>query len=184
MSKATRINCASLRRAGGSASATAGNPSNGNCIWAISRPSSRTGSRRPRPRVPPRLFDAYSPAKNPAMWTLPLFAGLFQLLDPQRPCALPTYSRSTMLRVSLLLAGFYVGAGHATGEKEETTLAANSLALIEEPLAERWLQRVRQSTSAEPLCEPVYRQSRLSAGSWEKLRQHPQFAGLGKMDWD
>ena len=76
------------------------------------------------------LFDAFSPAKNPAMWTLPLFTNLFQLLDPQRPCALPTYSRSTILRVTLLLAGFFVGVGHATGEKEETTIAANNLNLI------------------------------------------------------
>jgi len=50
------------------------------------------------------LFDAFSPAKNPAMWTLPLFTNLFQMLDPQRSCALPTYSRSTILRVTLLLA--------------------------------------------------------------------------------
>src|ERR1043166_3724511 len=50
------------------------------------------------------MFDAFSPAKNPAMWTQPLFANLFQLLDPDRPCSLPTYSRSTMLRVTLLLA--------------------------------------------------------------------------------
>ncbi len=63
------------------------------------------------------LFDAYSPAKNPAMWTLPLFTNLFQLLDPQRLCALPTYSRSTILRTTLLLAGFFVGVGHATGGK-------------------------------------------------------------------
>ena len=61
------------------------------------------------------LFDAYSPARNPAMWTLPLFTNLFQLLDSARPCALPTYSRSTILRVTLLLAGFFVGVGHATG---------------------------------------------------------------------
>ena len=80
------------------------------------------------------LFDAFSPAKNPAMWTLPLFTNLFQLLDPQRPCALPTYSRSTILRVTLLLAGFFVGVGHATGEKEETTIAANDLNLISDPL--------------------------------------------------
>ena len=85
------------------------------------------------------LFDAFSPAKNPAMWTLPLFTNLFQLLDPQRPCALPTYSRSTILRVTLLLAGFFVGVGHATGEKEETTIAANDLSLISEPLDCRWL---------------------------------------------
>ena len=131
-----------------------------------------------RTLAPPHaiMFDAFSPAKNPEMWTLPLFANLFELLDPARPCALPTYSRSTMLRVTLLLAGFFVGVGHATGEKEETTIAANTLELIEEPLDRRWLQRARRSTSAEPMHEPVYRQVPLSAGSWEKLQQHPQFA--------
>jgi len=121
------------------------------------------------------LFDAFSPAKNPAMWTQPLFASLHRLLNPQRPCALPTYSRSTMLRVSLLLAGFFVGAGHATGEKEETTIAANTLELISEPLGREWLQRAHRSTSAEPLWEPVYRQARLSPATSEKLQQHPQF---------
>ena len=121
------------------------------------------------------LFDAFSPAKNPAMWTLPLFANLFRLLDPQRPCALPTYSRSTMLRVTLLLAGFYVGAGHATGEKEETTIGANTLELIGEPLDRKWLERARRSTSAEPLREPAYRQARLSAETWERLQGHRQF---------
>ena len=94
------------------------------------------------------LFDAFSPAKNPTMWTQPLFAQIFSKLDAARPCALPTYSRSTLLRVSLLLAGFYVGAGHATGEKEETTIAANSMELINAPLDAKWLQRVRISTSA------------------------------------
>jgi tRNA U34 5-methylaminomethyl-2-thiouridine-forming methyltransferase MnmC len=121
------------------------------------------------------LFDAYSPAKNPAMWTLPLFANLFQLLDPQRPCALPTYSRSTILRVTLLLAGFFVGVGHATGEKEETTIAANTLDLLAEPLDRRWLERARRSHSAEPMMEPVYHCAPLSAESWERLQAHPQF---------
>ncbi len=121
------------------------------------------------------LYDPYSPAKNPAMWTQPLFANLFRLLDPRRPCAMPTYSRATMLRVSLLLAGFFVGAGHATGEKEETTIAANTLDLLTEPLDQRWLQRARNSTSAEPLWEPLYRQARLSPAAWEKLQAHPQF---------
>ena len=122
------------------------------------------------------MFDAFSPATNPAMWTQPLFANLFRLLAPDRPCALPTYSRSTMLRVTLLLAGFYVGVGHATGEKEETTIAANTLGLIAEPLDWRWLERARRSSSAEPLWEPEYRQARLAAATWEKLQQHPQFS--------
>ena len=121
------------------------------------------------------MFDAFSPATNPAMWTQPLFSNLFGLLAPERPCALPTYSRSTMLRVTLLLAGFHVGVGHATGEKEETTTAANAPDLIAEPLDRRWLQRAHRSTSAEPLWEPVYRQARLSPTSWERLQQHPQF---------
>jgi tRNA U34 5-methylaminomethyl-2-thiouridine-forming methyltransferase MnmC len=121
------------------------------------------------------MFDAFSPAKNPSMWSLPLFTNLYQLLDPQRPCALPTYSRSTILRVTLLLAGFYVGKGHATGEKEETTIAANSAQLIVEPLDRRWLERARRSSSAEPLSEPVYLQAPLSNHTWERLREHPQF---------
>jgi tRNA U34 5-methylaminomethyl-2-thiouridine-forming methyltransferase MnmC len=121
------------------------------------------------------MFDAFSPATNPAMWTLGLFKNMFRLLDPGRPCAMPTYSRSTMLRVTLLLAGFFVGVGHATGEKDETTIAANTMGLIDEPLDRSWLSRARRSSSAEPLAEPVYRQARLSAESWEKLQEHPQF---------
>jgi tRNA U34 5-methylaminomethyl-2-thiouridine-forming methyltransferase MnmC len=127
----------------------------------------------PKPHV--IMFDAFSPAKNPAMWTQPLFASLFHLLDPKCPCALPTYSRSTMLRVTLLLAGFFVGVGHATGEKEETTIAANALELITEPLDHRWLQRARRSTSAEPLWDTVYRQAPLAGDTWEELQRHEQF---------
>src|SRR5208283_2816198 len=98
--------------------------------------------------APHAIFhDAFSPAKNPAMWTLPLFENLFRVLDPARPCALTTYSRSTMLRATLLLAGFFVGVGHATGEKEETTIAANDLNSISEPLDRRWLDRARRSHS-------------------------------------
>lgn len=136
----------------------------------LTQPSSRDLA---KPHV--IMFDAFSPATNAAMWTQPLFSNLFRLLSPDRPCSLPTYSRSTMLRVTLLLAGFYVGVGHATGEKEETTVAANTPSLIAEPLDRRWLQRAHRSSSAEPLREPIYRQARLSAATWEKLQQHPQF---------
>lgn len=121
------------------------------------------------------LFDAFSPAKNPAMWTLPLFSNLFRMLDPMRPCSMPTYSRATMLRVTLLLAGFFVGVGHATGEKEETTIAANAMELIDEPLGKRWLERVRNSRSAEPMVETIYAQRPISPGSWNRLCEHPQF---------
>jgi hypothetical protein len=130
-------------------------------------------SKIPAPHV--IFYDAFSPAKNPAMWTLPVFENLFRALDPARPCALTTYSRSTLLRATLLLAGFFVGAGTATGTKEETTVAANDLSLIAEPLGQRWLERAMRSDSAEPLREPVYTRGRLSMATLEKLRAHPQF---------
>jgi tRNA U34 5-methylaminomethyl-2-thiouridine-forming methyltransferase MnmC len=121
------------------------------------------------------FFDAFSPAKNPAMWTLPVFENLFLALDPARPCALTTYSRSTLLRTTLLLAGFFVGVGHATGMKEETTIAANTLDLIAEPLNARWLERAARSDSAEPLHAPVYFRAPLSPDKLAVLRRHPQF---------
>lgn len=121
------------------------------------------------------FYDAFSPAKNPAMWTLPVFENLFRALDPARPCALTTYSRSTFLRTTLLLAGFFVGVGHATGMKEETTMAANTPDLIAEPLGQRWLERALRSDSAEPLRKPVYSRAPLTPVTAEKLRRHPQF---------
>ena len=121
------------------------------------------------------LFDPHSPKKNPAMWSATLFADLFHRLDPQRPCALATYTRSTMARVALLLGGFFVGVGHPSGLKEETTVAANRLDLLDEPLDHRWLERAKSSHSAEPLSGPAYRQEPLSPETWERLRQHPQF---------
>jgi tRNA U34 5-methylaminomethyl-2-thiouridine-forming methyltransferase MnmC len=121
------------------------------------------------------LFDPYSPKKNPAMWTVPLFADLFRRLDPQRPCALANYTRSTMARVTMLLGGFFVGVGHPSGLKEETTVAANRIDLLDEPLDRHWLERAKCSHSAEPLSGPVYRQAPLSSATWERLRQHPQF---------
>ena len=130
---------------------------------------------KPPPAPHAVLYDPFSPAKNPAMWTLGLFTDLYGRLDAARPCALATYSRSTLLRVTLLLAGFRVGIGHATGEKEETTIAANMPDLIEDPLPRSWLARVRRSTSAEPLYEPRYRQLRLSPETYARLETHPQF---------
>ena len=149
----------------------------GNFPSLISRSSRGNEAHSEKPEISPHaiLFDPHSPKKNPAMWTAPLFADLFRRLDPQRPCMLATFTRSTMARVALLLGGFFVGVGHPSGLKEETTVAANRLDLLDEPLDCRWLERAKGSHSAEPLSGPVYRQAPLSPETWEKLRQHPQF---------
>jgi len=138
-------------------------------------PPQRAGSETGAPHA--IFYDAFSPAKNPGMWTLPVFTDLFRALDPARPCTLTTYSRSTMIRATLLLAGFFVGVGRATGLKEETTIAANCLDLIAEPLDARWLERAARSDSAEPLRGAVYSRRPLVAETLEKLQRHPQFGG-------
>ena len=109
------------------------------------------------------------------MWTQSLFDNLFQLLDSRRSCTLASFSRSTLVRVTLLLAGFFVGVGHASGDKEETTLAMNTPDTTAHLLDRDWLRKARRSTSAEPLQTPVYRQAPLSPETWQKLQTHPQF---------
>jgi tRNA U34 5-methylaminomethyl-2-thiouridine-forming methyltransferase MnmC len=123
------------------------------------------------------FFDPFSPANNADMWTQKLFSLLFQRLDPGRLCALATYSRSTMVRVALLVAGFFVGRGRPSGLKEETTVAANRLDLIDTPLRRDWLKQVEKSRSAEPLHAASYLQAPLHPDTLKRLQSHPQFAG-------
>lgn len=107
----------------------------------------------PAPAPHAILYDPYSPAANPGMWTLEHFRRLRAALSPHRPCTLTSYSRSTAVRVTLALAGFYVGRGSSTGEKDETTIAATDRELLMHPLGHEWLERVRRSTRGGPLRE-------------------------------
>jgi hypothetical protein len=121
------------------------------------------------------LYDPYSAAKNPEMWTFSHFASLSRALDPARPCLLTNYTRSTSMRVALLLAGFYVGVGKSIGMKAETTIASNCLELLESPLRADWLGRVKRSRNAAPLRSNAYTLSSISDDDFEVLRSHPQF---------
>ena len=107
----------------------------------------------PAPAPHAILYDPYSPAANPGMWTLEHFTRLRAALDPARPCTLTSYSRSTAVRVTLALAGFHPGIGRATGENNETTVAATHRELLHAPLGVDWLERVRRSTRGGPLRE-------------------------------
>lgn len=135
-------------------------------------------SDKPIPSPNAILYDAFSPKKNPDMYTLDLFTQLRNRLESNTPCLLASYSRATLLRSTLLLAGFYVGKGAATGEKEETTVAANTPDLVQSPLDHRWLERAHRSNSAEPLHSSEYTQQPLSEKSWNQLLQHPQFQNI------
>jgi tRNA U34 5-methylaminomethyl-2-thiouridine-forming methyltransferase MnmC len=126
------------------------------------------------------LYDPYSPQSNPEMWTLDHFTRLHARLSPGAPCLLTNYTRSTAVRVTLLLAGFFVGRGHATGEKDQTTIAANDLALLDIPLDADWLERVRRSTNGAPLRAGVSRPAAVADEDWSCLVAHPQFARLSR----
>jgi len=116
------------------------------------------------------FFDPFSPASNPRLWTPAVFASLrAHARNDGDGCTLFTYSAATPTRVSLLLGGFYVGTGAATGLKKETTVAATRLELLEQPLAARWLARWERSASQAPHGVALTDEIRSA------LRSHPQF---------
>jgi tRNA U34 5-methylaminomethyl-2-thiouridine-forming methyltransferase MnmC len=122
------------------------------------------------------FYDPYSPAANPGMWTLEHFTALRARLHADAPCLWTNYTRSTAVRATLLLAGFFAGHGCTIGEKEETTVASNDPRLIERPLDSRWLGRVARSTNAAPLRDGNFSPGKISAEDFARLRSHPQFS--------
>jgi tRNA U34 5-methylaminomethyl-2-thiouridine-forming methyltransferase MnmC len=122
------------------------------------------------------LYDPYSPATNPDMWSLEHFTRLRARLSADAPCLLTNYTRSTSVRTTLLLAGFAVGVGDGVGEKDQTTVASNDPALIERPLGREFLERVKVSYSSAPFRGESYRQLRIGPEDLERLGNLPQFS--------
>jgi len=123
------------------------------------------------------FYDPYSPGVNREMWTLEHFQAVRKRLDFGTPCLLTNYSRSTAVRVTLLLAGFFVGVGHGVGEKDETTIASNRVELLEKPLGSRWLARVLNSTNAAPLRGSDHARGPISEEDFGRMLRHSQFCG-------
>jgi len=98
---------------------------------------------------------------NGALWTAGAFACLAARCAPG--AALFTYSTATSVRSALLLAGFAVGHGDASGPKEETTAAALPPALPARPLDARWLTRLRRSSAPFPGDAPADALERITA---------------------
>ena len=116
------------------------------------------------------FFDPFSPASNPSLWTPRAFNSLrAHAREAGDGCTLFTYSAATPTRVSLLLGGFYVGTGIATGMKKETTVAATRIDLLAQPLDERWLARWERSAAQAPHGVELNEQVKLA------VRGHGQF---------
>jgi hypothetical protein len=108
------------------------------------------------------------------MWNLGTFTHLHGAAHPEG-CTLTSYTRSTSARVTMLLAGWYVGAGVATGQKEETTVAATRPGLLENPLGPAWLSRVRSSANSMPMRGRIPVRGPISPEDYALLESHPQF---------
>ena len=121
------------------------------------------------------LYDPYSPVSNPEMWSLDHFKMLRECLHPEVPCLLTNYTRSTAVRVTLLLAGFFVGVGCEVGEKAETTLASNQLELLRRPLDNKWVKRISQSTNSAPMRGLTYSKAPMTLEEYDLLQRSAQF---------
>ena len=107
------------------------------------------------------FWDPFSPRSNPDLWSLRAFSAL------RRCCAdratVYTYSASTTVRTALLLAGFAVGVGDATGAQEHTTCAAVDARDLRQPLGARFLERLSRSSARLPPGAPVDALKRIAA---------------------
>lgn len=118
------------------------------------------------------FWDMYSRAVSPELWTVSTFRSL------RRACragaTLHTYSAATSTRSGLLLAGFAVGLGDPTGDKEQTTIAATDPRDLTRPLDARWLTRLERSSAAFP--SDVGPDAAARAEAFATIRGMPQFA--------
>ncbi len=121
------------------------------------------------PRTPDEadliFWDPFSPRVNPGLWTCAVFGALRRRCGPA--AVLFTYSTATSVRTALLLAGFHVGVGDASGPKQETTAAATRASLLARPLDARWLSRLERSSAPFPPDAPP--------DALARVRAHPQF---------
>lgn len=120
------------------------------------------------------FYDPYSPVTNRDMWELDHFSKLRSRINTD--CLLTNYTRSTAVRVSMLLAGFHVGIGCVIGDKAETTVAATNMALLERPLDRAWLEkRVRISGNSAPVRGAQYSLEPIGAKDYAQLEKCEQF---------
>ena len=107
------------------------------------------------------FWDPFSPRANPELWTIAAFTALRRLC--RAGATVHTYSGATAVRSALLLAGFAVGVGEATGEHKAATVAAVDLEDLACPLDRRWLARLGRSTAGFPGDAPADALARVAA---------------------
>ncbi len=116
------------------------------------------------------FWDPFSPKSCPDLWGMQAFLQLRERCAPT--ATLHTFCAATSVRAALLLAGFAVGTGVATGSKAQTTEAAIRLADLRAPLGARWLARLMRSSAPTPKDAPEEALERIAA--LPQFRGHPE----------
>jgi queuine tRNA-ribosyltransferase len=119
------------------------------------------------------FFDPFSFKVDSALWTLNAFRELAQACS-EKSTELFTYTYSTGVRAAMLVAGFYVAKGRATGPKGETTIGLSARAAAaahgRELLGQEWLAKWRRSDAQAAFGTTEQDQTWRAA-----LLAHPQF---------
>ncbi|MDX1909051.1 MAG: tRNA guanosine(34) transglycosylase Tgt [Bacteroidia bacterium] len=116
-------------------------------------------------------YDPFSYKTDSALWTEAVFAQIRTHCGAHQ-AQLYTYSASTAVRVALLGAGWWVGAGTGTGPKAATTFACTQAPGPEIVcLGADWLRRWRVSSSQAP----AHLGPEARAALIRRIETHPQF---------
>jgi queuine tRNA-ribosyltransferase len=116
-------------------------------------------------------YDPFSYKTNAELWSFAAFERVLAA-TAGKSTALYTYSASTAVRATMLMAGWFVGRGYATGPKNDTTVAY-SPAAVAEGLGENlldaaWLQRWKRSDAQGPIGDGP-------SDAKTRVENHPQF---------
>lgn len=118
------------------------------------------------------FWDMYSPRVSAHLWTVDAFRLLHSKC--RDGATVHTYAASTSVRCAMLLAGFHVGRGVATGDRGETTIAAMRLDDLSTPLGADWLGRLERSSA--PFPPGMEASERARAELLATIAARPQFA--------
>jgi len=122
---------------------------------------------QPQPDV--IFYDPSSATVDAAMWSLAAFTRLFAYLT--KPVELFSYTSSTAIRSAMLIAGFHVARGVASGPEPETTIALTQPRLPHALLGRDWLAGRERSVARFPADVPAEAHARLD----QVICGHAQF---------
>jgi tRNA U34 5-methylaminomethyl-2-thiouridine-forming methyltransferase MnmC len=106
--------------------------------------------------------DAYSPSKNPELWSLDYFVQLKKIM--YNGAILTTYSAAPQVRMAMIKAGFHVGSGPSIGRKKEGTVASTGKKIT-------GLSKERIDDLMADIKSTVYRDESLTGSRKDILKQ-------------